>query len=109
MPQASSGLAADCSARIRPRSISKRANWCSVNGNGARAVGRQDLLGKIRPGGYADLICVPDAPSAADVFRTDSEKLFEKHGRMIGEEVRALGFNVDFAPVFDLDSGLISN
>src|SRR5207302_4520143 len=40
---------------------------------------------------------------AADVFRSDSDKLFEKHGRIIGEEVRALGFNVDFAPVLDLD------
>ena len=56
-------------------------------------------------GGTVDRLrnIVAPAPSAADVFRTDSEKLFEKHGRIIGEEVRALGFNVDFAPVFDLD------
>jgi beta-N-acetylhexosaminidase len=39
----------------------------------------------------------------AEVVRTDSDALFEEHGRIIGEEVRALGFNVDFAPVFDLD------
>src|SRR5271154_1862580 len=42
------------------------------------------------------------APSAADVFATGSRKLFRKHGRVIGENCRALGFNVDFAPVLDL-------
>jgi beta-N-acetylhexosaminidase len=56
-------------------------------------------------GGTVDRLrnIVAPAPSAADVFRTNSDKLFEKHGRLIGEEARALGFNVDFAPVFDLD------
>lgn len=42
------------------------------------------------------------APSAADVFAVDESKLFRKHGQMIGENCRALGFNVDFAPVLDL-------
>jgi beta-N-acetylhexosaminidase len=41
-------------------------------------------------------------PSAADVFATGSKKLFRKHGRVIGENCRALGFNLDFAPVLDL-------
>jgi beta-N-acetylhexosaminidase len=41
-------------------------------------------------------------PSAAEVFATGSRALFRKHGRMIGENCRALGFNVDFAPVLDL-------
>lgn len=41
-------------------------------------------------------------PSAADVFATRDRKLFRKHGRAIGENCRALGFNVDFAPVLDL-------
>ncbi|MGA9530149.1 MAG: beta-N-acetylhexosaminidase [Terriglobales bacterium] len=41
-------------------------------------------------------------PSAADVFATGDRKLFRKHGRLIGENCRALGFNVDFAPVLDL-------
>jgi beta-N-acetylhexosaminidase len=41
-------------------------------------------------------------PSAADVFATGSRALFRKHGRVIGENCRALGFNVDFAPVLDL-------
>jgi beta-N-acetylhexosaminidase len=42
------------------------------------------------------------APSAADVFATGDRKLFRKHGRVIGEACRALGFNTDFAPVVDL-------
>jgi beta-N-acetylhexosaminidase len=42
------------------------------------------------------------APSAADVFATRDRKLFRKHGQMIGETCRTLGFNTDFAPVVDL-------
>ncbi len=42
------------------------------------------------------------APSPADVFATGDRKLFRRHGRVIGENCRALGFNVDFAPVLDL-------
>ena len=42
------------------------------------------------------------APAAADVFSTGRKKLFREHGRVIGDECRALGFNVDFAPVLDL-------
>jgi beta-N-acetylhexosaminidase len=41
-------------------------------------------------------------PSPAEVFATGSRTLFRKHGRIIGENCRALGFNVDFAPVLDL-------
>jgi beta-N-acetylhexosaminidase len=41
-------------------------------------------------------------PSAVDVFATGDRRLFRKHGRIIGENCRALGFNVDFAPVLDL-------
>jgi len=42
------------------------------------------------------------APSAADVFATGNRKLYRKHGKIIGESCRALGFNTDFAPVVDL-------
>jgi beta-N-acetylhexosaminidase len=42
------------------------------------------------------------APSAADVFATGDHKLYRKHGQIIGDNCRALGFNVDFAPVLDL-------
>src|ERR1041385_2603868 len=41
-------------------------------------------------------------PSAAEVFATRDRKLFRRHGEIIGKICRALGFNVDFAPVLDL-------
>jgi beta-N-acetylhexosaminidase len=41
-------------------------------------------------------------PSAAEVFATGDRKLFRAHGRIVGKNSRALGFNVDFAPVLDL-------
>jgi beta-N-acetylhexosaminidase len=42
------------------------------------------------------------APSPAEVFASRKRALFRRHGRLIGENCRALGFNVDFAPVLDL-------
>src|SRR5271156_1871772 len=45
---------------------------------------------------------IGSAPSAAEVFATGNRALFRKHGRVIGENCRAMGFNVDFAPVLDL-------
>lgn len=42
------------------------------------------------------------APSPAEVHATGNRRLFRKHGRVIGENCRALGFNVDFAPTLDL-------
>lgn len=42
------------------------------------------------------------SPSAADVFATGDRKLYRKHGKLIGESSRILGFNTDFAPVVDL-------
>ncbi|MGA9040832.1 MAG: beta-N-acetylhexosaminidase [Terriglobales bacterium] len=42
------------------------------------------------------------SPSAAEVFASGDRKLFRRHGKVIGESCRALGFNTDFAPVVDL-------
>ena len=55
-------------------------------------------------GGMVDRLkaMLAPAPSAAAVAATHDRKLFRRHGRLIGEEVRALGFNTDFAPVLDL-------
>ena len=55
-------------------------------------------------GGRVDRLknAVGPSPSAADVFATDDPKLFRKHGKVIGESCRALGFNTDFAPTVDL-------
>jgi beta-N-acetylhexosaminidase len=41
-------------------------------------------------------------PSAASVFSGGNAKLYRMHGHVIGLAVRAMGFNTDFAPVFDL-------
>ena len=55
-------------------------------------------------GGTVDRLkkVIAPAPSVADVFATGSRKLFRMHGNILGLEARALGFNTDFAPVFDL-------
>ena len=55
-------------------------------------------------GGTVDRLrdVVTPAPSAQEVFETSSARLYREHGRLIGEECRALGFNTDFAPVLDL-------
>jgi len=55
-------------------------------------------------GGTVDRLknAIAPAPSAEAVAATKDKKLFRAHGRLIGEEVRALGFNTDFAPVLDL-------
>jgi beta-N-acetylhexosaminidase len=41
-------------------------------------------------------------PPAWDVARAGSTTLFRKHGKIIGSQLRALGFNTDFAPCVDL-------
>ena len=42
------------------------------------------------------------APSQHAVASTGKKSLFRKHGEILGRSARALGFNVDFAPVSDL-------
>lgn len=41
-------------------------------------------------------------PSAAEVADSGSARLYRKHGGLIGRQLRALGFNTDFAPCVDL-------
>src|SRR5262249_24095516 len=55
-------------------------------------------------GGRVDRLknALAPAPSAAEVFATGSRVLFRRHGKVIGEACRGVGFNVDFAPVVDL-------
>lgn len=55
-------------------------------------------------GGTVDRLkkVVAPAPSVEQVFATGNRKLFRMHGHILGLEARALGFNTDFAPVFDL-------
>jgi beta-N-acetylhexosaminidase len=55
-------------------------------------------------GGTVDRLkkVIAPAPSVEQVFATGNRKLFRMHGNILGLEARALGFNTDFAPVFDL-------
>src|SRR5215475_5751989 len=55
-------------------------------------------------GGTVDRLkkVIAPAPSVEQVFATQNRKLFRMHGNILGLEARALGFNTDFAPVFDL-------
>ncbi len=55
-------------------------------------------------GGTVDRLkkVIAPAPSVEEVFATGNRKLFRMHGNILGLEARALGFNTDFAPVFDL-------
>jgi len=55
-------------------------------------------------GGTVDRLrnVIAPAPAAAEVAASGNRQLFRLHGKVIGDECRALGFNVDFAPVVDL-------
>ena len=55
-------------------------------------------------GGKVDRLrnAIGPAPSPAEVFASGNRKLFRRHGRIIGENCQAVGFNVDFAPAMDL-------
>jgi beta-N-acetylhexosaminidase len=55
-------------------------------------------------GGTVDRLkkVIAPAPPVEKVVATGMTKLFRLHGNIIGLEVRALGFNTDFAPVLDL-------
>jgi beta-N-acetylhexosaminidase len=55
-------------------------------------------------GGTVDRLknVIAPAPSVADIAVSGSRTLFRQHGRVIGAECRAMGFNTDFAPVVDL-------
>ena len=55
-------------------------------------------------GGTVDRLkdVIGPAPSVQEVVEAGHKAFCREHGRLIGSEVRALGFNVDFAPVLDL-------
>lgn len=55
-------------------------------------------------GGTVDRLkkVIAPAPSVETVFATANRRLWRMHGNILGLEARALGFNTDFAPVFDL-------
>jgi beta-N-acetylhexosaminidase len=55
-------------------------------------------------GGTVDRLknAIGPAPSVQEVIQAGHKPYHREHGQLIGSEVRALGFNVDFAPVLDL-------
>jgi beta-N-acetylhexosaminidase len=55
-------------------------------------------------GGTVDRLknVIGPAPSVQEVVNAAHKPYFRAHGQLIGAEVCALGFNVDFAPVLDL-------
>jgi beta-N-acetylhexosaminidase len=55
-------------------------------------------------GGTVDRLknVIGPAPSVQEVVNATHKPYFRAHGQLIGAEVCALGFNVDFAPVLDL-------
>jgi beta-N-acetylhexosaminidase len=66
--------------------------------------GRPMFLCVDMEGGTVDRLknVIAPAPSVERVVAPGQRKLFRLHGNIIGLEVRALGFNTDFAPVLDL-------
>ncbi len=89
------------------RNIHDAAQTHALLRDAQRAVETPMFLCVDMEGGTVDRLrdAIAPAPSVAEVAATGSKKLFRKHGRLIGEEVRALGFNTDFAPVLDLQFG----
>jgi beta-N-acetylhexosaminidase len=55
-------------------------------------------------GGTVDRLkdVIAPAPPVAEIAASGNKQLFRLHGKVIGDECRALGFNVDFAPCVDL-------
>jgi beta-N-acetylhexosaminidase len=81
-PRQTWGLLRDCQ-----RSVPLPMFLC-VDLEGGRVDRLQDVIGA--------------GPSAEQVSATRNSKLFRMHGEIVGLEARAMGFNTDFAPVFDL-------
>ena len=86
------------------RNIEEAAQIHALLCEAQKAVSTPMFLCVDMEGGTVDRLrdVIAPVPSVADVAAAGSKKLFRKHGRIIGEEVRALGFNTDFAPALDL-------
>lgn len=80
-----------------------RQTWTLLH-DCTRAVATPMFLCVDVEGGTVDRLkdVIAPAPAVAEVAASGNRKLFRLHGRIIGDEVRALGFNTDFAPVVDL-------
>jgi len=88
------------------RNVVRAEQTCELLRECRATLGRPCLTCVDMEGGRVDRFrqALGPAPSAAEVFATGNRKLFRRHGRVIGDCCRALGFNVDLAPVVDLDA-----
>jgi len=86
------------------RNIEEAAQVHQLLRHAQRAVTTPMFLCVDMEGGTVDRLrdVIAPVPSVADVGAAGSAKLFRKHGRLISDEIRALGFNTDFAPCLDL-------
>ena len=86
------------------RNIEEAAQTHALLRDAQKLVGRSLFRCVDMEGGTVDRFrdAVARVPSAAEVSATESAKLFRKHGLLIGRQLRALGFNTDFAPCLDL-------
>jgi beta-N-acetylhexosaminidase len=86
------------------RNIEEASQVHALLQNANRVVAPPMFLCVDMEGGSVDRLrdAIAAIPSVAEVAATRSAKLFRKHGRLIGDEIRSLGFNTDFAPCVDL-------
>ena len=86
------------------RNISEAAQAHALLRDAQSVVGTPLLRCVDMEGGKVDRFreVIASIPSAADVACTGSKNLFRRHGKLIGQQLRALGFNTDFAPCVDL-------
>ena len=86
------------------RNINEAAQVHGLLRAAQRAVATPMFLCADVEGGTVDRLrdVIAPIPSVAEVAATGAAKLFRKQGRLIGDEMRALGFNTDFAPCVDL-------
>jgi beta-N-acetylhexosaminidase len=86
------------------RNIEEPAQTLALLRDAQKAASSPMFLCVDMEGGTVDRLrdVIAPVPSVAEVAAAGSKRLFRKHGRIVGEEVRALGFNTDFAPVLDL-------
>lgn len=68
------------------------------------SAGQPLLIGIDQEGGRVARLPKPftHLPAAADLGKTDSVELAYAYGEVLGKELRAVGINVDFAPVLDV-------
>jgi beta-N-acetylhexosaminidase len=88
------------------RNIAEAAQTRALLHEAQKTVGTPTFRCVDMEGGSVDRFrdVIAPTPSAADVAATRSPKLFHKHGKLIGRQLWALGFNTDFAPCVDLRS-----